>query len=357
MKKLINHPNDVVRESLEGMAIAHSSWIKVHFDPDFIYRADAPIKNKVAVISGGGSGHEPMHGGFVGVGMLDAACPGQVFTSPTPDQILAAAKQVHGGVGVLNIVKNYSGDVMNFEMAAELMVSEGIRVRNLLIDDDVAVKDSLYTQGRRGVGATVLVEKICGAAAAAGYNLTQLADLCRKVNLNGRSMGMALTSCTTPAKGCSTFDLGVDEIEVGIGIHGEPGCERLALRPADEITEMLALSIIDDPAYIRTVREWDEDKGEWISLQLTDPPFQSGDRMLAFVNSMGGTPISELYIVYRKLIEICEQKGLQIVRNLVGPYITSLDMQGCSITLLKLDDELIKLWDAPVKTPAIRWGV
>lgn len=357
MKKLINHPNDVVRESLEGMAIAHSSWIKVHFDPDFIYRADAPIKNKVAVISGGGSGHEPMHGGFVGVGMLDAACPGQVFTSPTPDQILAAAKQVHGGVGVLNIVKNYSGDVMNFEMAAELMVSEGIRVRNLLIDDDVAVKDSLYTQGRRGVGATVLVEKICGAAAAAGYNLTQLADLCRKVNLNGRSMGMALTSCTTPAKGSPTFDLGVDEIEVGIGIHGEPGCERLALRPADEITEMLALSIIDDPAYIRTVREWDEDKGEWISLQLTDPPFQSGDRMLAFVNSMGGTPISELYIVYRKLIEICEQKGLQIVRNLVGPYITSLDMQGCSITLLKLDDELIKLWDAPVKTPAIRWGV
>ncbi len=356
MKKLINNPDDIVRESLEGMAIAHSDLIKVHLDPDFIYRADAPIKNKVAVISGGGSGHEPMHGGFVGDGMLDAACPGQVFTSPTPDQMLEAAKQVHGGVGVLNIVKNYSGDVMNFEMAAELTVSEGIPVRNILIDDDVAVKDSLYTQGRRGVGVTVLVEKICGAAAAVGYPLNQLADLCRKVNLNGRSMGMALTSCTTPAKGSPTFNLGDNEIEVGIGIHGEPGRERLPLKPADEITEMLALSIIDDPAYSRTVREWDETKGDWIELELTDPTFQTGDSVLAFVNSMGGTPVSELYIVYRKLTEICEQKGLKIVRNLVGPYITSLDMQGCSITLLKLDDELIKLWDAPVKTPALRWG-
>ena len=357
MKKLINHPDNFIRESLEGMAIAHADLIKVHFDPAFIYRADAPIKNKVAIISGGGSGHEPMHGGFVGVGMLDAACPGQVFTSPTPDQMLAAAKQVYGGVGVLNIVKNYSGDVMNFEMAAELMASESIQVRNILIDDDVAVKDSLYTQGRRGVGATVLVEKICGAAAAAGYNLSQLANLCRKVNLNGRSMGVALTSCTTPAKGSPTFELGADEIEMGIGIHGEPGRERLPLKPADEITEMLALSIIEDPTYTRTVREWDEEKGEWIGLELTDPPFQTGDSVLAFVNSMGGTPISELYIIYRKLTQICEQKGLQIVRNLVGPYITSLDMQGCSITLLKLDNELIKLWDAPVNTSALRWRI
>jgi dihydroxyacetone kinase-like protein len=357
MKKLINNPDDVVRESLEGMAAAHPNLLKVHLDPHFIYRADAPVQGKVAVISGGGSGHEPMHGGFVGVGMLDAACPGEVFTSPTPDQMLEAAKAVNGGAGILNIVKNYSGDVMNFEMAAELAHSEGIQILNILIDDDIAVKDSLYTQGRRGVGTTVLAEKICGAAAQQGYNLNQLADLCRQVNINGRSMGMALTSCTVPAKGSPTFNLGDDEIEFGIGIHGEPGRQRMPLQSADEITEMLAISIIEDSDYSRTVREWNADKGEWIDLELTDPPFQNGDSVLAFVNSMGGTPLSELYIVYRKLTEICEKKGLQIVRNLVGPYITSLDMQGCSITLLKLDDEMIRLWDAPVKTPSLRWGM
>ena len=357
MKKLINNPDDVVRESLQGMALAHPDLIKVHFDPYCIYRADAPVQGKVAVISGGGSGHEPMHGGFVGLGMLDAACPGEVFTSPTPDQMLEAAKMVSGGAGILNIVKNYSGDVMNFEMAAELAYSEGIQVLNILIDDDVAVKDSLYTQGRRGVGTTVLAEKICGAAAQQGYDLKQLAELCRKVNLNGRSMGMALTSCTVPAKGSPTFSLGDDEIEVGIGIHGEPGRQRMSLKSADEITEMLATSIIEDSAYSRTVREWDAEKGEWVEVELTNPPFQRGDSVLAFVNSMGGTPLSELYIIYRKLTEVCEKNGLQIVRNLVGPYITSLDMQGCSITLLKLDDELIQLWDAPVKTPSLRWGM
>ncbi|MEW6498306.1 MAG: dihydroxyacetone kinase subunit DhaK, partial [Cyanobacteriota bacterium] len=327
------------------------------FDPHFIYRAEAPIPGKVALISGGGSGHEPMHGGFVGMGMLDAACPGEVFTSPTPDKMLEAAKVVNGGAGVLNIVKNYSGDVMNFEMAAELAYSEGIQVQNILIDDDVAVKDSLYTQGRRGVGTTVLAEKICGAAAQQGYDLKQLAELGRKVNLNGRSMGMALTSCTVPAKGSPTFQLADDEMEMGIGIHGEPGRQRLSLKSVDEITQMLALSIIEDSAYTRTVREWDADKGEWIEVELTNPPFQSGDPVLAFVNSLGGTPLSELYIVYRKLAEICQQKELQIVRNLIGPYITSLEMQGCSITLLKLDDEMIQLWDAPVKTPALRWGI
>ena len=357
MKKLINNPDDVVRESLEGMAVAHPDLIKVQLDPHLIYRADAPIQSKVALISGGGSGHEPMHGGFVGLGMLDAACPGEVFTSPTPDQMLEAAKVVNGGVGVLNIVKNYSGDVMNFEMAAELANSEGIQVLNILIDDDVAVKDSLYTQGRRGVGTTVLAEKICGAAAQQGYDLKQLANLCRKVNLNGRSMGMALTSCTVPAKGSPTFNLGDDEIEFGIGIHGEPGRQRISLKSADEITEMLAISIIEDLDYSRTVREWDVQTGEWVEVELTDSPFQQGDSVLAFVNSMGGTPVSELYIVYRKLAEICENKGLRIVRNLIGPYITSLDMQGCSITVLKLDDEMIKFWDAPVKTPALRWGI
>ncbi|NES81972.1 MAG: dihydroxyacetone kinase subunit DhaK [Moorea sp. SIO2B7] len=357
MKKLINNPDNVVRESLEGMAIAHPELIKVHFDPHFVYRADAPIKDKVAIISGGGSGHEPMHGSFVGMGMLDAACPGEIFTSPTPDQMLEAAKIVNFGQGVLNIVKNYSGDVMNFEMAAELAISENIRILNILIDDDVAVKDSLYTQGRRGVGTTVLAEKICGAAAEQGYNLQQLANLCRKVNINGRSMGMALTSCTTPAKGSPTFDLGETEIEVGIGIHGEPGSERMSIKSADEITEILALSIIEDPVYTRTVREWDQNKAEWVDLELIDPSFQKGDSVLAFVNGMGGTPIYELYIVYHKLLGICERRGIKIVRNLVGSYITSLEMQGCSLTLLKMDDELIKLWDAPVKTPALRWGI
>jgi phosphoenolpyruvate---glycerone phosphotransferase subunit DhaK len=357
MKKLINNPDDVVRESLQGMALAHPNLLKVHFDPHFIYRVDAPISNKVAIVSGGGSGHEPMHGGFVGVGMLDAACPGEVFTSPTPDQMLEAAKTVNSGAGVLNIVKNYSGDVMNFEMAAELAHSEGIQILNILIDDDIAVKDSLYTQGRRGVGTTVLAEKICGAAAEQGYGLKQLAELCRKVSLNGRSMGMALTSCTVPAKGSPTFELGDAEIEVGIGIHGEPGRQRISLKSADEITEMLTTSIIEDSSYTRTVREWDAEKGEWIEVELTDPSFQQGDSVLAFVNSMGGTPLSELYIVYRKLAEICDKKGLQIVRNLIGPYITSLDMQGCSITLLKVDDELIRYWDAPVKTPSLQWGL
>ncbi|MDJ0735534.1 MAG: dihydroxyacetone kinase subunit DhaK [Nostocaceae cyanobacterium] len=356
MKKLINQPLDFVRESLEGMAVAHSDLIKVNFEPTFVYRGDAPVKNKVAIISGGGSGHEPMHAGFVGIGMLDAACPGEVFTSPTPDQMLAAAKQVDGGAGILYIVKNYSGDVMNFEMATELARSEGVQVLSILIDDDVAVKDSLYTQGRRGVGTTVLAEKICGAAAQQGYNLRQVADLCRKVNLNGRSMGMALTSCTLPAKGSPSFVLSDTEVEMGIGIHGEPGRLRMQMKSADEITEMLALSIIEDSGYTRTLREWDEDKGEWVDVELTDPPLQTGNKILAFVNGMGGTPVSELYIVYRKLAEICKKQGLEIVRNLIGSYITSLDMQGCSITLLKVDDEMIRLWDAPVRTPSWSWG-
>ncbi|NMG07272.1 dihydroxyacetone kinase subunit DhaK [Brasilonema sp. UFV-L1] len=357
MKKLINKPEDFIHEILKGMAAAHPNFIKVNYEPAFVYRADVPIQGKVAIVSGGGSGHEPMHAGFVGMGMLDAACPGEVFTSPTPDQMLSAAKKVDGGAGILYIVKNYSGDVMNFEMATELARSEGIQVLSILIDDDVAVKDSLYTQGRRGVGTTVLAEKICGAAAQQGYNLQKTADLCRFVNRNGRSMGIALTSCTVPARGTPTFELGSQEIEMGIGIHGEPGRERMNLKSADEITEILALSIIEDSPYTRTMREWDEEKGEWVDVELTNPVFQQGDKVLAFVNSMGGTPISELYIVYRKLAEICEKKGLQIVRNLIGPYVTSLDMQGCSITLLKLDDELIRLWDAPVKTPSLLWGV
>jgi dihydroxyacetone kinase-like protein len=333
MKKLINKAEDVVREELEGVAKAHPDLVRVYFDPNYVVRADAPVKGKVGVISGGGSGHEPMHGGFVGIGMLDAACPGAVFTSPTPDQMLEATKAVNGGAGVLHIVKNYSGDIMNFEMAADLARAEGIDIESVIINDDVAVQDSLWTQGRRGVGTTVLAEKICGAAAEAGYPLVKVADLCRKVNANGRTMGMALTSCTVPHVGKPTFELGEDEMEIGIGIHGEPGRTRMKLKPADEITEMLAEAVIGDL------------------------PYKAGDQVLAFVNSMGGTPLIELYVVYRKLEEICAKKGIKIVRNLIGPFITSLEMAGCSITLLKMDDELVKLWDAPVKTPGLRWGI
>jgi dihydroxyacetone kinase-like protein len=356
MKKLINAIPDVVREQLQGMAAAHPNILKVHFDPTFVYRTDSPVAGRVAVISGGGSGHEPMHGGFVGMGMLHGACPGEVFTSPTPDQMYECAKVVDSGAGVLFIVKNYTGDVLNFETAAELAHADGIKVQNILIDDDAAVKDSLYTAGRRGVGTTVLAEKIVGAASEAGYSLDQCADLCRKVNQYGRSFGMALTSCIVPAKGSPIFELGDDEIEIGIGIHGEPGRVRMKMKTADEITEQMALAIIDDGPYTRTVREWDRAKGEWVDLELTDEPFKSGDKVIAFVNSMGGTPVSELYAVYRKLAQVCTAKGLTIVRNLIGPYITSLEMQGCSITLLKTDDEVLKFWDAPVKTPGLRWG-
>jgi phosphoenolpyruvate---glycerone phosphotransferase subunit DhaK len=332
MKKLINKPDDVVTEALQGIAAAHPDLVNVHFNPNFIVRADAPVQGKVGLVSGGGSGHEPMHGGFVGPGMLDAACPGEVFTSPTPDQMLDATKAVNGGAGVLHIVKNYTGDVMNFEMAADLGRSESIEVEAVVIDDDVAVKDSLYTAGRRGVGATVLAEKICGAAAEEGKALADVAELCRKVNANGRSMGMALTSCTVPAAGKPTFELGDDEIEIGIGIHGEPGRERVKLAPSAEIVERLAAPIVEDL------------------------PFESGDQVLAFVNSMGGTPLLELYIVYNDLNRFLGERGITITRNLIGPYITSLEMAGCSITLLKLDDELTRLWDAPVKTAGLRWA-
>ena len=332
MKKLINKPEDVVTEALQGIAAAHADLLRVQFNPNVIVRADAPVQGKVGLVSGGGSGHEPMHGGFVGPGMLDAACPGEVFTSPTPDQMLDATKAVNGGAGVLHIVKNYTGDVMNFEMAAELGGGEGIEVEAVVIDDDVAVRDSLYTAGRRGVGATVLAEKICGAAAEEGRNLADVAELCRKVNANARSMGMALTSCIVTAAGKPTFELGDDEMEIGIGIHGEPGRERVKLTPSAEIVERLTAPIVEDL------------------------PFEQGDQVLAFVNGMGGTPSIELYVVYNDLIRFLVERGITIARNLVGSYITSLEMAGCSITLLRLDDELTRLWDAPVKTAGLRWA-
>ena len=354
MKKLINHPDNIIREQLEGMQLAHGDLIKVNYEPYYITRKEATPEGKVALVSGGGSGHEPMHGGFVGKGMLDAACPGEVFTSPTPDQMFEAAKAVDSGSGVLNIVKNYTGDVMNFEMAADMAMAEGIKVQNIIVDDDIAVKDSLYTAGRRGVGTTVLIEKICGGAAEDGYDLKKLSDLCKKVNRYGRSMGMALTSCITPANGSPSFEIGDDEMEIGIGIHGEPGIERDKLKSVDEITEMMTNSILDDPAYHRVLKEWDAGKNQWVDVEVVDDPFKKGDQVIAFVNSMGGTPVSELYGVYRKMAHVLEKRGIKVVRNLIGPFITSLEMQGCSITLLKADDEILKYWDAPALTPALR---
>ncbi len=331
MKKLINDPADVVAEALRGMAIAHPE-LRVDHANRIVYRGDAPVQGKVGLISGGGSGHEPMHGGFVGPGMLDAACAGEIFTSPVPDQMLEATRNVDGGAGVLHIVKNYTGDVMNFEMAAELAAAEDISVESVIIDDDVAVQDSTYTAGRRGVGATVLAEKLAGAAAEQGRSLAEVADVARRVNTAARSMGVALTSCTVPAVGHPTFDLPDNEIEVGIGIHGEPGRQRMPVRPAREVAELLL-----DPV-------------------LADLDFAGPDGAIVFVNSMGATPLIELYVMYNEVAAILEKAGVQIARSLVGPYITSLDMAGCSVTLVRADDELLRLWDHPVNTPALRKG-
>lgn len=331
MKKLINDPADVIAEALRGIALAHPE-LRVDHANRIIYRADAPVAGKVGLLSGGGSGHEPLHGGFVGRGMLDAACAGEVFTSPVPDQMLEATKTVDGGAGVLHIVKNYTGDVMNFEMAAELAAAEGVTVESVIVDDDVAVQDSTYTAGRRGVGATVLVEKIAGAAADLGRPLAEVADVARRVNAASRSMGVALTSCTVPAVGHPTFDLPETDIEIGIGIHGEPGRQRIPMQPARAIAEQMAEPV------------------------LADLDFTSDDGVILFVNSMGATPLIELYVMYAEFAAILDKAGVRIARSLVGPYITSLDMAGCSVTLLRADDELLRLWDHPVNTPALRRG-
>jgi len=357
MKKFINTPQTFVREGLEGMAMVYPERVKVSVDPIFAYRADAPVEGKVAVVSGGGSGHEPTHAGFVGVGMLHAACPGDVFVSPTTEQIIAAIKKVNGGAGILNVVKCYWDDMEVFARGAEWAFTQGIPCANMLIDDDVAVSHSVYSHGRRGTGTTVPAEKICGAAAERWYDLQKLADLCRRVNVNGRSIGVALGPCTVPLMGIPTFEIGEDEIEFGIGIHGEPGRERMKIKNADLLAEKMALEIINDPPYRRTVQEWDWKKGAWVNVELTTEPLRSGDRILAFVNGMGGTPIPELYVMYRKLAEVCEAKGLKIERKLVGTYITAIEMRGASFTLVRLDDEMVTLWDAPVRTPGMRWGI
>ncbi|UGS28200.1 dihydroxyacetone kinase subunit DhaK [Microbacterium resistens] len=330
MKKLINAPEDVLIESLRGVALAHPE-LSVDLETHVITRATPKDAGKVGVVSGGGSGHEPLHGGYVGRGMLDAAVAGEVFTSPTPDRVQAATKAVDRGAGVLHIVKNYTGDVLNFEMAAELASMEGIEVRSVTVDDDVAVQDSLYTAGRRGVGLTVLLEKIVGAAAEEGQDLAAVADLAARVNGQGRSMGMALTSCTVPAAGKPTFDLPDDQMEIGIGIHGEPGRHREPLAPAREIAAQLVDPILADLD-------------------------AAGGPAIVMLNGMGASPLIELYLMYGEVAALLEKAGVTIARNLVGNYITSLDMAGCSLTVLKADDELLRLWDAPVVTPGLRWG-
>ncbi|WP_406275562.1 dihydroxyacetone kinase subunit DhaK [Streptomyces sp. NBC_00191] len=331
MKKLINAPEAVLDEALAGIAAAHPE-LKVDAENKVITRAGGTSTGKVALISGGGSGHEPLHGGFVGLGMLDAACPGEVFTSPVPGQMLAAAQAVDGGSGVLFIVKNYTGDVLNFQMAAELAAEEGITVETVLVDDDVAVQDSTWTAGRRGTGATVFVEKIAGALAENGADLAAVAEMGKRVNAASRSFAVALTACTTPASGKPGFDLPEDEIEVGVGIHGEPGRSRQKLRPAKEIVAT-ALDAI-----------------------LADQPLTAGDETIVMVNGLGGTPLIELYVVFNDVATALADKGVVIARSLVGNYVTSLDMAGVSITVCKADADMLSLWDAPVNTPALHWG-
>jgi dihydroxyacetone kinase-like protein len=331
VKKLINHVDAVLTESLDGFCAAHFDIVSLGGGHKFVRRRSLK-PGKVALISGGGSGHEPLHAGFVGRGMLDAACPGQVFTSPTPDQMLEAAQAVNGGAGVLFIVKNYEGDVMNFDMAAEMATEIGAETASVRTNDDVAVEDSTYTTGRRGVAGTLVVEKIVGAAAEEGRNLAALKALGDSVNQRTRSMGVALTSCTVPAAGKPTFDIGDSEMEMGVGIHGEPGRRRVALKAADAIVDEMMGAILGDLG---------ETKGD----------------ALLLVNGFGGTPLMELYLVYNAARQRLEKHGLRATRSLVGNYVTSLDMAGCSLTVTMIDAETTKFWDAPVHTPALRWGL
>ncbi|MFE1174886.1 dihydroxyacetone kinase subunit DhaK [Streptomyces sp. NPDC058773] len=329
MKMLINVAETVVTDALRGMAAAHPELV-VDAENRVIVRRDAPVADKVALVSGGGSGHEPLHGGFVGPGMLDAACPGEVFTSPVPDQMVRAAAAVDSGRGVLFIVKNYTGDVLNFQMAAELAEDEGVQVASVLVDDDVAVTDSTFTAGRRGTGATLFVEKIAGAAAEEGMPLERVEALARQVVASSRSFGVALSPCTTPAKGSPTFDLPAGELELGVGIHGEPGRERRAMMTSHEIADFAVDAILED----------------------LDPRLP----VLVLVNGMGATPLLELYGFNAEVRRVLDERGVAVARTLVGNYVTSLDMAGCSVTLCQVDGELLRLWDAPVQTAGLRWG-
>ncbi|MER7206210.1 MULTISPECIES: dihydroxyacetone kinase subunit DhaK [Streptosporangium] len=329
MKKLINSAETVVTDALRGLAAAHPD-LRVDPGGRIVSRACGPTPGKVGLVSGGGSGHEPLHAGFVGYGMLDAACPGEIFTSPVPDQMVTATAAANGGAGVLHVVKNYTGDVLNFELAADLCAEEGVEIARVLVDDDVAVRDSPDTAGRRGTGATVFVEKIAGAAAEGGAPLAEVARVAREVNARSRSFGIALEACTTPVSGRPTFELGETEIELGVGIHGEPGRSRAAMRDARELAAV-ALDAVNE-----------------------DMPL-SGD-VLVMVNGLGGTPLIELHIVFAEIAERLSGRGARVARSLVGDYVTSLDMRGFSVTACLLSEDLARLWDAPVQTPALRWG-
>lgn len=333
MQKLLNDPADVVVEALAGMAAAHPDDLAVDLAQRVVSRRGGATRGKVGLVSGGGSGHEPLHAGYVGRGMLDAACCGEVFTSPVPDQFAAALRLADGGAGVLHVVKNYTGDVLNAEMAAELLAAEdGPQVEVVVTDDDVAVQDSLYTAGRRGVGGTVLLEKVVGAAAEEGRDLAGCAALARDVNARVRSMGVALAPCTVPSAGVPTFELEPGRMELGVGIHGEPGRRRLPLGTAREVAAELVQPVVEDLGLRR------------------------GDAVVALVNGMGGTPLLELYLMFGEVRSLLDAAGVGVARSLVGNYITSLEMAGCSVTLLRADDEVVRLWDAPVATPGLRWG-
>ncbi len=355
MKKLINRVEDVLSEQLLGLVKAHPE-LKLNQDPVFVTRADAPVAGKVALLSGGGSGHEPMHCGYIGQGMLSGACPGEIFTSPTPDKMFECALAIDGGEGVLLLIKNYTGDILNFETAAELLHESGVKVTTVVVDDDVAVKDSLYTAGRRGVANTVLIEKLVGAAAERGDSLDACAALGRKLNNQGHSIGIALSACTVPAAGQPSFVLADNEMEFGVGIHGEPGIDRRAFTSLDNTVDEMFAVLLENGTYSRTLREWDHAGGSWQEVKQSKQALQRGDRVIAMVNNLGATPLSELYGVYNRLDTCCQEAGLIIERNLVGSLCTSLDMGGFSITLLKVDDETLALWDAPVHTPALNWG-
>ena len=327
-RKLINEPEDVVSESLEGLALAFPDLLRIHYAPHFVCRADAPIRNKVVLVSGSGSGHEPLNTGYVGRGMLDAACPGGIFTSPTPDQYLAALNAVYGGAGAIFFIKNFAGGVLNMSMALDMARDEGYEVMSVLINDDVAMDDP---EKRRGLGATVLAEKLAGAAAEQGRSLAEVTVIAQQVIAESRSMGAALSSCTVPTIGRPIYQLPNGQMELGVGMHGERGRQRLAYTDADQLTDLLAAPVVED-------------------LDLN-----AGDEVLAVVSGLGGTPQQELYIVFRRLYRFLEARGIKVTRRLVGNYITSLDAAGCAITLLRLTPELTALWDAPVCTPTLRW--
>ncbi|MBS3681616.1 dihydroxyacetone kinase subunit DhaK [Ornithinibacillus massiliensis] len=328
MKKIINDANQVVQDMVDGLVAANPTTLKQVPETFVVVRKDAPVKGKVAIVSGGGSGHEPAHAGYIGKGMLDAAVCGEVFTSPTPDQVLEAIKSVDGGAGVLLVIKNYTGDVLNFEMAAELAEMEGIQVEKVIVNDDVAVEDSSFTTGRRGIAGTIFVHKLAGAKAASGASLEEVKSVAEKVVANVRSMGMALTPCTVPAAGTPSFQLAEDEMEIGMGIHGEPGINRGLIASADEIATTLTEKILED--------------------------YDFSGEVAVLVNGLGATPEMELYIVNKKVHALLADKGIRIYKTFVGEYMTSLEMAGCSVSLLKLDEELKELLDAESLAPAFR---